>query len=62
MVTHSIPEAVFLADEVLVMTGRPGTVTARIPIALPRPRQLKIQGTIEFQECVAAVRAAIEED
>ncbi len=62
MVTHSIPEAVFLADEVLVMTGRPGTVTARIPIALSRPRQLKIQGTIEFQECVAAVRAAIEED
>jgi NitT/TauT family transport system ATP-binding protein len=62
MVTHSIPEAVFLADEILVMTGRPGTVTARIHIALPRPRQLDIQSTTAFQEYAAAVRAAIEAD
>lgn len=62
MVTHSIPEAVFLADEVLVMTGRPGTVTARIPINLPRPRNLKIQGTTDFQERAAVIRSAIEED
>lgn len=60
MVTHSIPEAIFLADEVLVMTGRPGTITAQIPIPLPRPRQLNIQGTAAFQDCAADVRAAIE--
>jgi ABC-type nitrate/sulfonate/bicarbonate transport system ATPase subunit len=44
------------------MTGRPGTVTARIHIALPRPRQLDIQSTTAFQEYAAAVRAAIEAD
>ncbi len=60
MVTHSIPEAVLFADEVLVMTGPPGTISARVPIQLPRPRQLAIQGTTEFQECADTVRAAIE--
>ena len=59
MVTHSIPEAVLLADEVLVMTGRPGTIGVRVPVVLPRPRHLELQGTKDFQECAAAVRAAI---
>jgi NitT/TauT family transport system ATP-binding protein len=59
MVTHSIPEAVLLADEVLVMTGRPGTIDRRVPVKLPRPRHLALQGTSAFQECAAAVRAAI---
>jgi NitT/TauT family transport system ATP-binding protein len=60
MVTHSIPEAVLLADEVLVMSGPPGTISARVSINLPRPRELAIQGTPEFQECADRVRAAIE--
>lgn len=60
LVTHSIPEAVLLADEVLVMTGRPGTISARLPIALPRPRHLDLQATAEFQDYASAVRGEIE--
>ncbi|MCA9975182.1 MAG: ABC transporter ATP-binding protein [Anaerolineales bacterium] len=64
MVTHSIMEAVLLADEVLVMNGQPATgnpakITARIPINLPRPRHLEMQATADFQQDVATIRQAI---
>ncbi|MCL4869378.1 MAG: ABC transporter ATP-binding protein [Anaerolineae bacterium] len=60
MVTHSIPEAVLLADRVLVLNGQPGTITADISIDLPRPRTLEMEGTSEFYGYAAAIRAAIE--
>ena len=60
LVTHSIHEAVLLADKVLVMGGRPATITHQLDISLPRPRHLELQGTAEFQECATAVRSAIE--
>lgn len=60
MVTHSIAEAVLLADEVVVMNGRPASITHHIPIELPRPRSFEIEGTAEFQQDVSAVRAAIQ--
>lgn len=61
MVTHSIPEAVLLADEVLVLGQRPGTIVARIPIEMPRPRTLESQFSAESQRCQAIVRDAIGE-
>ncbi len=60
MVTHSVPEAVFLADRVVVFSRRPGRVVATIPIPLPRPRDLGLMGTGEFGALSAQVRAAID--
>lgn len=60
MVTHSITEAVFLADRVIVSTGRPGQVAATIPITLPRPRNWDMQRSPEFGALVGAVRDAMK--
>jgi NitT/TauT family transport system ATP-binding protein len=47
-VTHSLTEAVYLCDEVLVMGPRPGRVLRRLLIDLPRPRSFKIMATERF--------------
>lgn len=59
MVTHSISEAVLLADEVLVMNGRPATITDRFAIDLPRPRTLDVEASAAFQSYVSRVRGSI---
>ena len=59
-VTHSIREAVFLSDRVLVMTQRPATITQDVDVTLPRPRQLDMQETEEFNRYVRLLRKSIE--
>ena len=47
-ITHSITEAVFLSDRVVVMSPHPGRIEAVIPIELPRPRRLAVRETPAF--------------
>ena len=47
-VTHSLTEAVYLADEVLVMSARPGRIIDRIAVTLPRPRSYDMMGIETF--------------
>jgi len=55
-ITHSIPEAVFLGDRVVVMTPRPGKVADILTIDLPRPRATAIRDDPRFIDYVKKIR------
>ena len=58
-VTHSIPEAVFLADRVVVMTPRPGRVASVVPVPLPRPRTIATRASADFGALTLQIHDAL---
>lgn len=60
MVTHSISEALLLADRILVLSQRPGRIRQDQPVQLPRPRQDDIRYTPEFTSQARLLKNAIE--
>ena len=59
-VTHSISEAVFLSDRVLVMSGRPATLRESMAIDVPRPRLLELTATEGFGKRLSHLRRLLE--
>jgi len=55
-ITHSIPEAVFLSDRIIVMSNRPGRVMHEIDVNIPRPRNIEDMGSSAFTELAGKLR------
>jgi NitT/TauT family transport system ATP-binding protein len=62
LVTHSIAEAVFLADRVVLLSARPGRMRSITPVEWPRPRQLETTAEPGFQDKVVDLRHQLTED
>ena len=58
-VTHNITEAVFLSDQVLVMTPRPGRLARVVRVPFPRPREVRLMKTPEFTSLVFEIREVL---
>lgn len=62
MVTHSIDEAIFLANRVLIMTQRPGRVKEILSIPVPRPREAEFRISAEFQKLKSHIWYSLREE
>jgi NitT/TauT family transport system ATP-binding protein len=62
LVTHSIAEAVFLADRVVLLSARPGRIRSITEIPAKRPRQLEVTAEPGFQDRVVDLRHQLIED
>jgi NitT/TauT family transport system ATP-binding protein len=60
LITHSITEAVFLSDRVIVLSPRPGRILADVPIALPRPRNLDMLSDETFGMFTRRIRRVLD--
>ena len=60
LITHQIDEAIFLSDNVVVLSARPGTVRSTIPIPISRPRSLDVKRQPEFLAIVDRIWNMIE--
>ena len=60
MITHSIGEAVFMSDRVIVMSPRPGRVVAEVDIALERPRNIEMLSGAKFAACTGELRRLLD--
>ena len=59
-ITHSIPEAVYLSDRVLVMSGRPGTIVEEVRVDIARPRTRDTMRSATFVELTAMLRSRFD--
>lgn len=62
LITHSIEEAIFLGDHVVVMTARPGKIAATIDVDLPRPRNIDVQNNPRFGELFSEIYGLLREE
>jgi NitT/TauT family transport system ATP-binding protein len=56
LITHSIPEAVFLGDRVVVLTARPGRIARVVEVEIPRPRSLDVMADSVFGQLTGEIR------
>jgi NitT/TauT family transport system ATP-binding protein len=62
MVTHSISEAIYLSDRVLVLSPRPGKIKCELPVHLPRPRTPEMRYSSEFSNLAQRMRENLREN
>ena len=62
-ITHSVDEAVFLGDRIMVMTAQPGRVKTFVPVPLPRPRDImELQKSPQYGELIAHIWSSLREE